>query len=425
MRVRGGRSKTGASWTRLLGNRLTFGLGRDVSYLFWSLSIFNFGFGLYAYLFTIYLEDLGASAFQIGLLVGAQGLLRIAINLPAGILVDRFSRQKIILATTLVTIPAALSYGLAQAWWQALPGMLIIVLGNLGTPAFSSYLAEAGAETNRARAFSMVYVIGPSVALALSPVTGGWLAGATSYRVVFFTSAAAFAVSAIVLIRLSERPLVHHGGSAAGYREALDVPVIRAVGALQFGILSVLAVGTTLLPNYLKEVHHVGVGVIGWFGSIAAVGSALISLTVARVKVITTIRTIGLAPICVGILCGVALLTGNHLILAVAFLGRGGFMVAWSLFAAVLSDAAPPKLLSRAFALSEFLGAVGLALAPFAAGALYDWHHGSPLLLTCVATPFLAALAFWIERRYVRPAITARTAENERGARTAVAEGVA
>jgi DHA1 family multidrug resistance protein-like MFS transporter len=426
VRARGGRTGTGASATRAGGTRLSFGLGKDVSYLFWSLSIFNFGFGLYAYLFTIYLEDLGASAFQIGLLVGVQGLLRIAVNLPAGILVDRFSRKKIILVTTLITIPSALSYGLAQTWWQALPGMLIIVLGNLGTPAFSSYLAEAGAETNRARAFSMVYVIGPSVALALSPVTGGWLAGATSYRVVFFASGAAFAISLIVLTRLSERPMAHHGGTAASYGDAIAVPVIRAVAGLQFGVLAVLMIGTTLLPNYLKEVHHIGIGTIGWFGSIAAVGSALLSLAVARVKVITTIRTIGLAPICVGLLCGVTLLTGNPLLLAAAFLGRGGFMVAWSLFAAVLSDTAPPKLLSRAFAFSEFLGSIGLALAPFAAGALYDWRRGSPLLVTCIATPFLAAMAFWFERRYVRPAIHARTTETDRGAPTAaVAEGVA
>jgi MFS family permease len=432
VRVRRGRSETGTSATRPFARRLSLGLGKDVTHLFWSLSVFNFGFGLYAYLFTIYLEDLGATAFQIGLMVGAQGLLRIAVNLPAGILVDRYSRKKIVIATTLVTVPAALIYGFAQTWWQALPGLLLIVLGNLGTPAFSSYLAEAGTATDRARAFSMVYVIGPSIALALSPVTGGWLADVTSYRVVFFCSAAAFAASAIILMRLSERPLIHHAGSSAGYRDAMTVPVIRSLAALQFSVLSVLMLGTTLLPNYLKEVHHIGVGTIGWFGSLAAVGSALVSLGLSRVKFITTIRTIGLAPICVGLLCGVTLLTGNPFVLAAAFLGRGGFMVAWSLFASVLSDTVPPKLLSRAFAFCEFLGAIGLTLAPFAAGALYDWRPGAPLLVTCLSTPLLAAAAFWVERRYVRPAMHARTAETmialaiERSAETAaVAEGVA
>jgi MFS family permease len=432
VRARGGQIESGAPASRRSWIPFSLGLGRDVTLLFWALSVFNFGFGLYAYLFTIYLEDLGASAFQIGLMVGAQGLLRIAVNLPAGILVDHFSRKKIVIATTLVTVPAALIYGFAHAWWQVLPGMLLIVLGNLGTPAFSSYLAEAGTATDRGRAFSLVYVIGPSIALALAPVTGGWLADVTSFRVVFCCSAAAFAASTIILARLSERPIVHHAGTSARYRDAMTVPVIRALAALQFAVLAILTVGTTLLPNYLKEVHHIGVGTIGWFGSLAAVGSALVSLSLSRVKVITTIRTIGLAPICVGFLCGVTLLTGNPLILAAAFLGRGGFMVAWSLFAAVLSDTAPPKLLGRAFAFCEFLGAIGLTLAPFAAGALYDWRRGAPLLVTCLATPLLAAMAFWIERRFVRPAMQARAAEAiiapaaDRGAQTAaVAEGVA
>jgi MFS family permease len=139
----------------------------------------------------------------------------------------------------------------------------------------------------------------------------------------------------------------------------------------------------------------------------------------------TTMRTIGVAPVGVGILCLVTLVTGNPLLIAMAFLGRGGFMVAWSLFAAVLSDTVPPKLMSRSFAFTEFLGSIGLALSPFLAGALYDWRHGAPLVVTCIATPILTALAFWMERHYVKPAIAARTESDNLAPTIAVAEGVA
>jgi DHA1 family multidrug resistance protein-like MFS transporter len=423
--ARGGRSWAGAMRARIGVGRFSLGLDRDITFLFWALAIFNFGFGLYAYLFTIYLEDLGATAFQIGLLVGLQGMLRIAINLPAGVIVDRFPRRRIIVLTTWIAVPAVLCYAFAQEWWQALPGMLLIVLGNLGTPAFSSYLADVGSPRDRKRAFSLVYVVGPSIALALSPVTGGWLADKTSFRVVYCLSAAIFAITALILMRLTDRPPVKHAGRAASYREAIDVPVIRALGLLQFGVLSVLMIGVTLLPNYLKEVHHIGVEAIGWFGSIAAIGSALLSLIVSRVRLMTTMRTIGVAPVGVGILCLVTLVTGNPLLIAMAFLGRGGFMVAWSLFAAVLSDTVPPKLMSRSFAFTEFLGSIGLALSPFLAGALYDWRHGAPLVVTCIATPILTALAFWMERHYVKPAIAARTESDNLAPTIAVAEGVA
>jgi MFS family permease len=434
VRKRGGRDRAGR---RRFGvfrvPRFSLGLGRDATLLFWGLFVFQLGFGLYGYLFTLYLESLGATAFQIGILIGAQGLLRIAVNLPAGIMCDRFSRRKIIVLTTLVTVPAALSFGLAQNWWQVLPGMLVIVLGNLGTPSFSSYLADAGTETDRGRAFAMVYTFGPSVALIVSPVTGGWLADATAMRFVFFASSAFYLASTLILMLISNRPLAHHGGVAATYREAFAVPVVRAIGFLQFGVLAVLAIGTTLLTNYLKEAHGVGVGMVGWLGSIAAVGSMLLSLTVGRVAWMTPIRAIAVAPLFVGLLCGVTLLTGNPIILAVAFLGRGGFMVAWSLFAAVLSETTPARLQSRAFAISEFLGAIGFALAPVAAGALYGWNRGLPLAITVVATPVLAAATVWIDRRFVRPAVRAQRMRLEQAPVVtgealpgdAIAEGVA
>lgn len=395
-----------------LGRRqFSLGLNRDVRLQFWSISVFNFAFGLYAYLFTLYLEELGATPVQIGLLIGVQGLLRIAINIPAGVIADRFSRRKIIIATTAIAVPATMIYAVAQTWWQMLPGMLLFVAANLGTPAFSSYLAESGSPRERGHAFSMVYVVGPSIALALAPVTGGWLVDATSYRVVYTLSAFCFAVATAIVWFLGERKPRHHGETPGTYRGAFELPVVRALAGLQFSTLLVLATGTTLMTNYLKDMHQISIGTIGWFGSFAAVGSALLSLTIPRVKIITTIRTIGLAPIFVGLLCLVMLLTGNVVLLGIAFLGRGGFMVAWSLFASVLSDTVPPRFLNRAFALSEFLGAIGLAIAPFIAGTLYDWQRGAPNVVAVVATPLLAAAAFWIERRYVRPAMADRGAE--------------
>jgi MFS family permease len=413
VRARDGRARTGVPRWLSSGRRRSLGLGRDARTLFWGMFVFQLGFGLYGYIFTLYLESLGATPVQIGLMVGAQGLLRIAVYVPAGIISDRYSRRKTILLTTLLSVPAVLSFAVAQEWWQALPGMLLIVLGNLGTPAFSSYLAEAGSETNRGRAFAMVYMVGPSIALALSPVTGGWLAAATSYSTIFYGSAIAYFLSALVFARIAERPPVQQGGLSASYREAFAVPVVFALGCYQFAVLAVLALGTTLLTNYLKDAHGLGVDTVGWFGSIAAVGSIFLALTVGRFRRLTAIRSIAVAVLAVGILCAVTIMTGNPFILGLAFLGRGGFMVAWSLFASVLSDTTPPRLQSRAFAISEFLGAIGFALAPFAAGALYDWHRASPLVVTAAATPGLAAFALWIERRFVRPAALAVSAAAE------------
>lgn len=413
----------------LLPQRLSLGLSRDASLLFWGLFCWELGFGLYMYLMTLYMESLGASSVQIGFLVGTQGLARFVMYLPAGIIAERYSRRQIIVWTTFVTVPAVLSFAIAQTWWHLLPGLVLFVCGNLGVPAFSSYIAEAGAP-NRARAFALIYTVGPSVALIVSPVAGGWLADLVSLRVVFYLSAVAFLISTAIMWQLSERPLNNQGSGNTSYLEAFRVPVIRAIGFLQLAVLAVLGLGTTLLPNYLHDVRGISLAAVGNFGSIAALGSVILSVAVGRSPWLTAIRAIAIATLSVGLLCGITLLTSNLWILAIAFMGRGGLMVAWSLFAAVLSETVPIRLQARAYAIAELLGSIGFGLAPFAAGVLYDWRRDSPLLVTAVAAPVLAAAALWIERRFVRPAMTARLSEAELSeglapAGTTTVEGIA
>jgi MFS family permease len=230
--------------------------------------------------------------------------------------------------------------------------------------------------------------------------------------------------------QLSERPLSNQGTANTSYLEAFREPIIRAVSLLQLAVLAALGLGTTLLPNYLHDVRGISLADIGNFGSIAALGSVILSVAVGRSAWLTAIRAIAIATLSVGLLCAITLLTEHLWVLAIAFMGRGGLMVAWSLFAAVLSDTTPVRLQARAYAIAELLGSIGFGLAPFAAGALYDWRKGSPLLATALAAPALAAAALWIERRFVRPAMAARLSEAEPApgvapATTTTVEGIA
>ena len=407
---------------------LTLGLNRDGRLLFWGMFAWEFGFGLYNLLLTLYIESLGATPFQIGLLIGAQGLARIAVTLPSGILAERFSRRRIIICTTAATIPAMFMYGLAQTWWQLLPGMVLLMAGNLGTPAFSSYIVDLSNPRNRARMFTLIYSVGPAAATIIAPTLGGAIAETIALRALFFVSAAAYAAATFVFSLLSERPLtVHHSEQRPSYREAFAIPAVRWVAMLKFGVLGVLALGTTFIPNYLEDVHGLGIGAIGRLGSVQAAGGVLIALLVARLAWISGSRGIALGTMLVGSLCGVTLLTGNVWILAPAFLMRGGFMVAWSLFHAVLGEIGTDRLRSRVFALGDFMGGIGFGLAPFAAGALYDWRPAAPLFASFLLAPLLGLLAILIERRHVAPVIAARAREPVGGGRVLdpIPEGIA
>jgi MFS family permease len=260
--------------------------------------------------------------------------------------------------------------------------------------------------------FTMIYSVGPAAATIISPTLGGLVAERTALRTLFFLSAAAFTVSTIVFSRISERPLtVHHAEKKPSYRDALAIPAVRWVALLKFGVLGTLALGTTLLPNYLEDVHGLSIGVIGRLGSVYATGSVLIALIFARVAWITGSRGIAIGTMLVGCLCGVTLLTGNLWILAPAFLMRGGFMITWSLFHAVLGEITTERLRSRVFALGDFMGGIGFGLTPFLAGALYDWRPAAPFLAALILSPFLAVAALYVERRFVAPLLATRARE--------------
>jgi MFS family permease len=257
----------------------------------------------------------------------------------------------------------------------------------------------------------MIYSVGPAIATIVAPTLGGLIAHRSSIRVIFFISAIAYSLSTFAFSRIAERPLRHHTGVNATYREALALPEARAVGLLKFAILGVLMLGVTLMPNYLEDVHNLSIETIGRFGSMNAIGAILLTLIFARVAFITSTRGIAIGTLAVGGLCAVVLLTGNPWVLAMAFMLRGGFLVTWSLFYAVFGDITPDRLRSRVFALGDCLGGIGIGLSPFLAGPLYGWKPAAPMVVCMVAAPFLAVAALIVERRHVRPAMRARSLE--------------
>jgi hypothetical protein len=157
----------------------------------------------------------------------------------------------------------------------------------------------------------------------------------------------------------------------------------------------------------LKEQYDVTVAQIGWLGSIAAVGSILLTVVISRVLRLPAIRGITLGCVLFGGICAVILLTGNLKVLGPAFLMRGSFMVTWSLFYAVLGDVAPARLRGRTFAVAEFMSGIGIGVFPLLAGWIYGQNANALLALPIIVVPFLAVAALLVERRYVRPAVLA------------------
>lgn len=382
-----------------IGNDL--GLGHNNLILFWGMLFNELSFGFYQVLLPLYIESLGASPAIVGLVIGLQGVARLIFLAPAGMIADRMSPRTLIVGARSLSVIGIAAYGLAQEWWHLFPAIVLLAAGNIAFPAISKVVADSSDDRTRTRAFTLIYTVGPSVATLLSPSLGGVLADTVSLRSIFFAGAVGQLVAVLFFSRL--RPVESSDAAQSGgsYRAALAYRPVALLTGFFLLMLLVLTTGFTLVPNFLRDVHGIGFGTIGQFGSVSAAGSVILGIIIAKVGVFgrpmnALLLTVALSAVALALFA-----TGTAIIwFALAYFTRGAYLVAWSTMYAALGDAAPERLRSRTFVLAELLGGAGFALAPFIAGALYEQSPELPLIVALIATAPLLTLLLLL-RRYL------------------------
>jgi MFS family permease len=372
---------------RVPGIGTDFGLGRNNQLLFWAMLFNEASFGFYQTLYPLYVESLGASPGVVGLVIGMSGLARLLFLVPSGALADRMALRRLIIGGRSLTVAGTLLVGLAQHWWQLLPMLLLLSAGNIAFPAISKVIADSTTEHTRTRAFTLIYTVGPSAALLLSPSLGGVLADTIALRSIFFAAAAAQAVAVFFFTRLNYPPQHETARPNTSYRAALTYRPVLLLCTMQMALLLIFTTGYTLVPNYLEDQKHLSIGTIGQFGSLVAVCSIVLGVVIARIKPFS--RPLNALLLCCLLtpISFLLLLFGNATwLFALGYFFRGGYYVAWGVFYSALGEVTPRHLRSRTFALGEILGGAGFGLAPFAAGVLYEIDPALPLYSAIVLT---------------------------------------
>lgn len=379
------------------------GLGRNNLVIFWAMFFNEVSFGFYQTLAPLYIGSLGASPRVIGLVIGIQGLARLLFLAPAGIVADRVPLRRLIVGARAMSVAGLLFYGLAQTWWQLFPGIVLLAAGNIAFPAISKVIADSTDNKGRTRAFTLIYTVGPSTALLLSPSIGGVLADQVSLRSIFFAAAIAQGIAVIFFsqVRPVEATTQEQETAGGGYRRVLAYKPIVVVCGLFLAMLLILTTGFTLVPNFLQDVHGIRIQTIGQFGSVFALGAVILGLVISKVKTFSPPMTALILTIALCPLAFVLLISGGSTwLFALSYFCRSGYLVSWGLIYAALGEVTPEHLRSRSFALAELLGGAGFAIAPFVAGALYEVDPAMPIYAALAASiPLLGAVL--VVRRYV------------------------
>ncbi|MGA7669422.1 MAG: MFS transporter [Nitrolancea sp.] len=360
----------------------SLGLSRDNTRIFVAMSFNEGAFGVYQTLWPLYIAALGANPAQIGVVLGLMGVLRLFALMPSGIASDHIPPRRLIVGARTMTALSMFLFGVAQSWWQLIPMGMIMAVGNIAFPSISSTIAEvAGSGRQRTRAFTLIYTVGPALALLATPAIGGIVADLFGLRATLFVAAGFTAVAVSVFSTITPRPIQQHSGPPVTYRSTISQRPILLLCLLEMATIFTLTLGMTLVPNYLQDVRGIDTGTIGILGSASAIGSIGIWLIISRVRPFDQpLLAIGLSIVAVGGTLGILVLGRSIFLFAIAYVLRGGYPVAWSLFSAAFGEIVDERYRQRAFALAEIMGGTGFALAPFAAGWLYEFKPVTPLI---------------------------------------------
>lgn len=354
--------------------RPQLGLPSHLVPLFWALVLIEAAYGAYLGILPLWIEKLGAPIAIVGLLLGANGILRIFFLFPSTNIANRFGYRRTIMGARVAAFLGLMAAALATSWQQLILLVIGVAIGELVFPLLQTLVA-AQAGDQRMRAFALIFTVGPSVALAIGPILSGVLVAVAGMRAAFLLAALLTALS-FVYLRKIEEPVEHGTRSRAeqsGYREAFSDHRIRTITLLLVAVVFTCSLGVSFIPTFLEDVRGYQPATISTFSALGAVGSALFGLAVARTRRLQKEPFLGVTIALTFVVISLVLFHASGLlpVVLVAYLLRGGFFSAWAMLNASLGVNAPARHRSRGFAIVEMAGGLASSFGPIIGGLLY------------------------------------------------------
>lgn len=386
-------------------------MNRDVRLIALALLLWGFGEGLFFYIEPLYIEQLGAAPVQIGGLVSIAAVVRLAVFLPAGIMADRLPRKWVMVGGWFVGLVGILLVGLARTWQDLIPGLLIYALSAYCIPVINAYLAHAVRGHNVAQTFTTVFA-GYAAGGVISPPVGGWLAQATSMRMVYFAAAILFAISTLCVMQVSPQPVQARSDRTRRWHALLNRTFLRFAIFVCL-LFAAMYIAFPLASNFLKDSGGWSIARIGALGSFQAVGTALLNpflghlndggtrqhdsedrgtplnrrATKKGYSHLTPGRGLLVGQTLVWISAFILLQAATFPALALSYLLRGAYQGCRSLTQAQATTMASDEDRGLLLGATETTIAAAQVLAPYAAGWLYASDPSYPLVASLVLIP--------------------------------------
>jgi DHA1 family multidrug resistance protein-like MFS transporter len=347
--------------------------------------------------------DFAVSITTAGLVVGAYGLARLLVDLPAGFIADTVGHRRLSVIALAVLVLASLlglSAGSVEQLILARVGSGFAV-GILATVILSA-LSSTANPANRGKVMSLFHVAN-NTGIALYPLVGGVIGAVFGWRATFAVTIVLAVIAGILLLPLLLRldPKRNGGGGKGGGDGSRILHGNQrriAVLVTDFGVVANMihrhGFRNTILPLYAATALGLGgisiataIALMSITGLFVATPGGMLGDRVGRRRVITA----GLAAVAVGDL--VFLLTGDlvSFLLVAALIGFGDFFA--SSQTALLSEIVPPEGRTKAMSGYRFSADLGAFLGPIVLAAIMDIQGAQAAIIAAAIVLFTAALA--------------------------------
>ena len=389
-------------WIERLPVPRVFGLGRDTSAFVCAWFIWGIGAGLWSYFWPVYLNRLGADSVKVGLVVGSASVVTTLVYLPGGI-VAQLGRHKwqLVLAHLLAAIGTA-SFGLAQTWWQVLPGVACTGLVALFSPAINSLIAQT-ADDDRVSVPTIYTALGVAQfsTMTISPPIGGWIADRYGMAALFPLVGLVYCAAVATMCLIRSRPMPSDTGTpenertvvrdpaaarrsalAAGsgaYRSVLAHPTVRLLLLLAFLLHAGVQIALSFGPLYLRQRYGYDAAAIGWTGSAASAGAVALLLGIERLRRRwDAVRATWISCGLITLHYGCVVVSPLPAVQLAGFFCRGGVQTMATVVTVALTSLVPRTTLAPAIALYATVAGLAAIAAPPLGGWLYELAPAAP-----------------------------------------------
>jgi MFS family permease len=220
-------------------------------------AVFLQGFMLWVPVEKLFMTEIGFDAAAVGVMAAAYSALIPLLEVPSGILADRWSRRGVLILSSVAIAAGALLGGLSHSVGAYVVSALAFGVyvafysGTLDSVVYDTVLEETGDGAGFERRIGRVRAV-EAVALVASALLGGWVAGLLDPRVTYFLTIP-FALASIAAYALFREPLLHKAAGPVPLRRHLALTLRTVTRRGRLLPIVTLGVLTAVISQLLFE----------------------------------------------------------------------------------------------------------------------------------------------------------------------------